>query len=86
MRRVNFICLILKIKFIVKIFDIIGFILVADSGNSRIQVIRPDGSFVCEFGSSGTESGKFKGLEGLTITSTGDVVVCDKENHRIQIL
>jgi tripartite motif-containing protein 71 len=49
-------------------------------------VIRPDGSFVYEFGSSGTESGKFKGLEGLSITSNGDVVVADKENHRIQIL
>ncbi len=49
-------------------------------------MIRPDGSFVYEFGSAGTESGKFKGLEGLSITSSGDVVVADKENHRIQIL
>ena len=66
--------------------DAEGFILVADSGNSRIQVIRPDGSFVCEFGSAGTESGKFRGLEGITINLNGDVLVCDKENHRIQIL
>ena len=66
--------------------DAEGFILVADSGNSRIQVIRPDGSFVCSFGSAGTDSGKFRGLEGIAIASSGDVVVCDKENHRIQIL
>lgn len=43
-----------------------GFILVADSGNNRIQVFRPDGSYVCHFGSHGTDSGKFRGIEGIT--------------------
>ena len=65
-----------------------GFILVADSGNSRIQVFHPgDYSYVTHFGSSGTESGKFRGLEGIAINpKNGDVIICDKENHRVQIL
>ena len=63
-----------------------GFILVADSGNSRIQVFRNDGAYVTHFGSPGSDSGKFKGLEGLTVTSRYEVIVCDKENHRIQVI
>ena len=65
-----------------------GFILVADSGNNRVQVFRGDGdhAFVTSFGSQGSDSGKFRGLEGISCKSNGDVLVCDKENHRIQIL
>ena len=68
--------------------DADGFILVADSGNSRIQVFRPDNFlYVTQFGSAGTESGKFRGIEGITVNhKNGDVIVCDKENHRVQIL
>ena len=66
--------------------DLDGFILVSDSGNSRVQVFRPDGSYFSHFGQQGTESGKFRSIEGLTVSQTGDVIVCDKENHRIQII
>ncbi len=68
--------------------DAEGFILVADSGNSRIQVFRPDTfMYVTHFGGAGTESGRFRGLEGITVNHrNGDVIVCDKENHRVQIL
>ena len=66
--------------------DVQGFILVADSGNSRIQVFRSDGVYVMHFGAIGTDSGKFRGLEGITVSPNGDVIVCDKENNRIQIL
>jgi tripartite motif-containing protein 71 len=59
---------------------------VCDSGNSRIQVFRSDGSYVTHFGSAGTDSGKFKGLEGIVISLNGDIIVSDKDNHRIQIL
>ena len=36
-----------------------GFILVADSGNSRVQVFRSDGAYVTHFGGAGTDSGRF---------------------------
>lgn len=56
------------------------------SGNSRIQVFRPtDYTYVTEFGSAGNENGKFMGIEGIRIASNGDIIVCDRENHRIQI-
>jgi hypothetical protein len=63
-----------------------GFWIVADSGNSRIQIFRNDGTHVSHFGSSGTESGKFRGLEGITLSANGDIIFCDKENHRVQII
>ena len=66
--------------------DAEGFILVADSGNARVQVFRADGRFVTSFGGFGSESGKFRGMEGLTIAQNGDVIICDKENNRIQIM
>ena len=62
-----------------------GFIIVGDSGNNRIQVFNPDGSFLKSFGTWGAGEGEFKGLEGVAITSTGNILVCDRENHRIQM-
>ncbi|XP_032814618.2 tripartite motif-containing protein 3-like isoform X1 [Petromyzon marinus] len=61
-----------------------GNIVVADSGNNRVKVFRPDGTFLHAFGSWGSEDGQMKGLEGLALHA-GDIVVCDRENHRIQI-
>jgi DNA-binding beta-propeller fold protein YncE len=66
--------------------DAEGFVLVADSDNSRIQIFRHDGQYVTHFGKQGLNSGEFKGLEGITVNPNGDVIVCDKENHRVQIL
>ncbi|ETN64922.1 hypothetical protein AND_003323 [Anopheles darlingi] len=41
-----------------------GYICVADSGNNRIQIFHPDGSFLRAFGSWGSGDAEFKGLEG----------------------
>ena len=38
-----------------------------------------------EFGSAGTENGQFMGIEGIQIANNGDIIICDRENHRIQI-
>lgn len=58
-----------------------GFIFVADSGNSRVQVYRPDGSHVCNF----PNDSRFKFLEGICILSNGDIACVDRDNHRILI-
>ena len=65
--------------------DSTGYIFVADSGNNRVQMFTPSGVFVRAFGGWGAAPGEFKGLEGLAVMSNGNVLVCDRENHRIQV-
>lgn len=62
-----------------------GYICVADSGNNRVQIFHPDGSFLRAFGSWGSGDAEFKGLEGVAIMSNGNILVCDRENHRVQV-
>lgn len=62
-----------------------GYIVVADSGNNRVQIFHPDGSFLRAFGSWGSGDAEFKGLEGVAIMSNGNILVCDRENHRVQV-
>uniref|UniRef100_A0AC34QH98 RING-type domain-containing protein n=1 Tax=Panagrolaimus sp. JU765 TaxID=591449 RepID=A0AC34QH98_9BILA len=61
-----------------------GFVIVADSGNNRVQIFSPDGKFVHGFGNWGNGPGQLKGIEGVAIVDT-NIVVSDRENHRIQI-
>lgn len=42
-------------------------------------------SFLRAFGSWGSGDAEFKGLEGVAIMSNGKILVCDRENHRVQI-
>ena len=62
-----------------------GFIFVADSGNNRIQIFNPDGTFLRAFGRWGQSDAEFKGLEGIAVNASGNILVADRENHRIQI-
>ena len=41
---------------------------------------------MAHFGDHGNDSGRFQGVEGIAVTVNGDVIICDKENHRIQII
>ncbi len=43
------------------------------------------GIFLRAWGSYGTTCGQFKYPEGLCVTGTGEVLVCDSSNHRIQV-
>ena len=62
-----------------------GYIFVADSGNNRIQIFNPDGTFLRSFGRWGAGSGEFKGLEGIAVNANGNILVADRENHRVQM-
>jgi DNA-binding beta-propeller fold protein YncE len=62
-----------------------GNLYVLDPFNSRIQVLRPDGTVVREWGEAGSEEGQFLEPVGLDIAPDGRVYVADTDNARVQI-
>jgi uncharacterized repeat protein (TIGR01451 family) len=61
-------------------------ILVADSGNNRIQAFDGQGNFISAYGSSGSGPGQFNNPQGVAVDNNGDVVVVDSYNNRLQVL
>lgn len=65
--------------------DHLGFIFVGDSGNTRVQIFRPNGTLVRVFGSRGTNSGKFAWVSGIAIANNMDIIVTDYKNSSVQV-
>lgn len=63
--------------------DPMGFILVGDSGNCRVQVFKPTGQLVRVFGGLGTEPGKFGWISGIHVTKQLDIIVSDTKNRSV---
>ena len=61
-------------------------ILVADSGNNRIQAFDVDGNVVSAFGTLGSGNGQFNNPQGLAVDNAGRVIVVDTGNNRLQVL
>ena len=66
--------------------DTQGNLYVADSGNSRIQKLAPDGSFVASFGRKGQGPGEFQFLDGLLVDGAGKIYFTDKGTNAIKVL
>lgn len=74
--------------------DAEGRIYLADSGNHRVQVFNPDGTFLRQWGSLckvdtgegcvGAGDGQFNEPWGIAVGPDGSVYVADTWNHRIQ--
>ena len=63
-----------------------GEIYVADGyGNCRVHKFSPDGELLMSWGTPGDGTGEFHLPHSLWVDSSGRVLVCDRENHRIQI-
>jgi uncharacterized protein (TIGR03663 family) len=62
-----------------------GRIYVADTGNHRVQVFEPDGTFAFGWGSFGEAEGQFNEPWGIGVAADGRVYVVDTWNHRIQV-
>ena len=64
-----------------------GDIVVCDSSNHRVQVLRPDGTSVRQWGSRGVDvaQGQFQHPWSVAVSSTSEVFVTDFGNHRIQV-
>jgi DNA-binding beta-propeller fold protein YncE len=78
-----------------------GSVYVADTGNDRVSVFGPDGTFrfafaagvgpggvctgVCGRGTGGDGAGALKGPEGIAISGAGDVYVSEPANDRVSV-
>ena len=54
-----------------------GRVYVADGSNHRVQVFQPDGTYLFQFGSFGTDDGQFGSISDLAIGPDGSVYVLD---------
>ncbi len=61
-------------------------ILVADSGNARIQAFDALGGFLTAYGSAGGGPGEFRSPQGLAVDDRGRVIVADAGNNRLELL
>ena len=61
-------------------------ILVADSGNHRLQAFDATGAFVTAFGGPGSGPGQLNDPQGVAVDAAGRVIVADRGNNRLQLL
>ncbi len=62
-----------------------GDIFVADGyGNARIHHFSADGRLIHSWGEIGTGPGQFHLPHGIAIDNDGNIIVCDRENDRLQ--
>lgn len=62
-----------------------GLLYVVDGGNFRVQVFKPDGTFVQTFGSIGRQSGQFSRPKEAAVDPEGNVYVVDSAFGNFQI-
>ncbi len=60
-----------------------GNILVADTGNGRIEKFSPTGAFLSMIGTKGSGQGQFAQPNGIAIDRVGAIYVADAGNHRV---
>ena len=65
--------------------NIDGDIIIADTGNHRIQMLTSFGVYRSKFGTKGTGNGQFDEPTGVTELTNGDLAVADKNNKRVQV-
>ena len=61
-----------------------GNLYVTDTGNKRIMVFKPDGTFVAQFGGQGLDNGQLDEPTGVAVDRSGNIYIADTWNHRIQ--
>ena len=63
-----------------------GNVLVADTGNGRIEKFSPTGTFLGTIGTKGTGNGQLGAPNGIAIDGAGNIYVADAGNHRVEKL
>jgi len=64
--------------------DAKGLIYVADTGNDRIQIFNPDGTYDNMFGESGSGEGQFRQPSSVVVNSKGNIYVADTRNKQVK--
>lgn len=64
--------------------DAAGNVYVSDVGNDRIQVFRPDGTYLAAWGGTGSADGQFHTPESVAVGPEGAAYVVDLGNRRLQ--
>ena len=59
--------------------------MVCDSDDHRVQLLELGGKFVTKFASQGSGRGELKNPLSTANLSDGRIVVCEYNNHRIQV-
>jgi DNA-binding beta-propeller fold protein YncE len=60
-----------------------GNVLVADTGNGRIEKFSPTGAFLSIIGTKGSGQGQFAQPNGIATDRVGNIYVADAGNHRV---
>lgn len=67
------------------VFAANGDLYIADAGNGRVVHIKPDGSYVGEWGKKGKGESEFAAAHGIAIDRQDRIYVADRGNNRIQV-
>ena len=57
---------------------------VSDSDNHCIKVFDQSGTFLYKFGTQGDQDGQFNWPRGLLVDRSSNLLVCDRDNNRVQ--
>jgi DNA-binding beta-propeller fold protein YncE len=68
------------------VVDATGRVLVADTGNKRVQVFDKDGQFITQMGGGGLDQGRFDEPVGVAVDAKGNIIIADTWNGRVQVL
>jgi hypothetical protein len=70
----------------VAVHPVSGEIFVTDGyGNARVHRFGPDGTHILSFGEPGADDGQFCLPHGIDFLDDSRIVVCDRENFRVQV-
>ena len=63
-----------------------GHLYISDGKSNSIKKFKMSGELISKFGTEGNADGRFCSPRGIVVTQSDLVCVCDKDNHRIQVL
>ncbi len=61
-----------------------GYMYIADSGNSRVQVLNAKNEYVAQYGTKGSGAGQLTSPAGVALAPNGYMYIADTANNRIE--